>query len=66
MLGRVKFFNMERGFGFISADDGQDYFCHISEVRTEGIKILIKDQSVEFEESKNSKGLLARNIIIQE
>lgn len=62
MLGRVKWYNEERGFGFISGDDHRDYFVHHSEIKTEGYKTLIEGEPVEFEQSENEKGLLAKNI----
>jgi len=62
MKGNCKWFNTERGYGFIEGDDGKDYFCHHSEIKTEGYKTLIEGQPVEFEESENEKGLLAKNV----
>lgn len=66
MVGTVKFFNEERGFGFLIGDDGNDYFCHYSNIQMEGHRILFEGQSVQFEPSKNEKGLLAKNIMVQE
>ena len=62
MKGNCKFFNAERGFGFIAGDDHKDYFVHHSEIKTEGYKTLIEGQQVEFEESENEKGLLAKDV----
>lgn len=62
MLGKCKFFDSNKGFGFISGDDHKDYFVHCSELKMEGYKTLIEGQPVEFEESENEKGLLAKNV----
>lgn len=66
MLGKVKWFNEERGYGFIVGDDNKDYFAHVSEIKTNGFKDLIEGQPVEFEPSENEKGLLAKSITVQE
>jgi len=62
MKGIVKWFDDNRGYGFITGDDGKDYFCHHSEIKEKGFKTLIEGQPVEFEESKNEKGLVAKNV----
>lgn len=62
MKGIVKWFDANGGFGFISGDDHKDYFVHCSEIKTEGYKTLIESQPVEYEESENEKGLLAKNV----
>ncbi len=58
--GKVKFFNEQKGFGFIVGDDGQDYFVHISDIK-EG-KILRQDDEVSFDEEKGDKGLKATKV----
>ncbi len=63
MQGVVKWFNKEKGFGFITSEGGHDYFCHYSEVVGEGYKFLDQDEKVEFEIQESSKGELAINII---
>lgn len=65
MLGKVKWFNEEKGFGFIDGDDGKSYFCHYSSIEMLGHKILFEDQPVQFEPGENEKGLFAKNIIVQ-
>ena len=57
MKGTVKFFNSEKEFGFITGEDGKDYFIHKSDL-AEGI-VIDKDDSVTFETAKGDKGLKA-------
>ena len=60
MNGKVKFFNSNKGFGFITPDDGsKDVFCHHSEVIMDGFKSLSEGQAVEFEVVQGEKGLRA-------
>ncbi len=61
--GKVKWFNEEKGFGFITPDDGsKDLFVHHSEIQMEGYKSLKDDQKVEFEVGKGQKGPCAINV----
>lgn len=57
MKGKVKFFNTEKGFGFISGDDGKEYFVHSSSL-VEGVKID-QDNVVTFESEQGDRGLKA-------
>jgi CspA family cold shock protein len=54
--GTVKWFNGEKGYGFIAVDGGQDVFVHYSAIQTEGFRTLEQDQRVEFEITQGQKG----------
>ena len=62
MNGIVKWFNEEKGFGFITAEDGKDVFAHFSEIQVEGFKKLTEGQNVTFEVTQGVKGPQASNI----
>ncbi len=64
LVGSVKWFSEQKGYGFISQPDGgEDVFCHFSAVQMEGYKTLREDQRVEFEVEEGPKGLQAVNVI---
>lgn len=54
--GTVKWFSAARGYGFISDEDGTDYFVHFSQIQTEGFKKLYSGQNVEFSVGENDAG----------
>ena len=54
--GTVKFFNTEKGYGFISRDDGDDVFVHFSNIEGDGFKNLEEGQKVEFEVGQGRQG----------
>lgn len=61
--GTVKWFNAEKGFGFISNDDGgDDVFVHFSAIQVEGYKTLTEGQKVTFEIEQDARGLKAANV----
>merc|ERR1719420_227047 len=62
--GTVKFFNAEKGYGFINGDDGNDYFVHFSQIQTEGFKSLGDGEDVEFDvqTDPNNGKLKAANV----
>jgi cold shock protein len=60
--GTVKFFNVERGFGFISRDRGDDVFVHYSNITGQGYKSLEEGQTVEFDVAPGRKGEEAQNV----
>lgn len=63
MTGKVKWFDAEKGYGFISTDNGQDVFVHFTAIQTEGFKTLAEDDLVEFNVVKNERGLQAENVV---
>ncbi|WP_073047200.1 cold-shock protein [Dethiosulfatibacter aminovorans] len=64
MNGTVKWFNSEKGFGFITGDDGVDVFAHFSQIQVDGYKTLEEGQSVTFDVVQGQKGPQAENIQI--
>ncbi len=64
-LGRVKWFNDEKGWGFIKQDTGADVFVHYSQIQGDGRRRLYEDEAVEFEIKEGPKGLQAVNVVRQ-
>ena len=60
--GTVKWFNAEKGFGFISQENGPDVFAHFSEIQSNGFKSLEDGQKVNFEVEQGQRGLQAKKI----
>ena len=60
--GTVKWFNARKGYGFISMEDGDDIFCHYSDIEVDGFKTLNENQRVSFEIKEGPKGLQAIHI----
>ena len=63
MQGKVKWFNAEKGFGFIEREDGDDVFVHFSAIQSEGFKTLEEGQDVEFEIVDGDRGPQAANVV---
>ncbi len=61
-IGTVKFFNAEKGYGFISREDGPDVFVHFSQIQSSGFKTLQEGQKVEFDVGPGRKGDEARDV----
>ena len=63
MNGTVKWVDVRKGFGFISDEDGMDYFVHFSEIRGDGFKRLRDGQSVTFESGEDDQGRLVARLV---
>ncbi|KGR82702.1 MULTISPECIES: cold-shock protein [Lysinibacillus] len=61
--GTVKWFNAEKGFGFIEVEGGSDVFAHFSAIQGDGFKTLEEGQKVEFEVEQGQRGPQATNIV---
>jgi len=62
MQGKVKWFNAEKGYGFIEREDGGDVFVHFSAIQTEGFKTLEEGQAVSFDIVEGARGPQAANV----
>ena len=62
MTGKVKWFNSEKGYGFITTDEGNDIFVHYSQIQKEGFKSLEEGERVSFDVVDGDKGPQASNI----
>ncbi|AFS70658.1 MULTISPECIES: cold-shock protein [Exiguobacterium] len=60
--GKVKWFNAEKGFGFIERESGDDVFVHFSAIQTDGFKSLDEGQEVSFEVEEGQRGPQATNV----
>ncbi len=61
--GKVKWFNAEKGFGFIESSQGQDVFVHFSAIQTDGFKTLEEGQDVSFDIVEGNRGPQAANVV---
>ena len=64
MTGTVKWFNNQKGYGFITGEDGNDVFVHYSGLQMEGFKSLEEGAAVEFEITDGTKGPQATNVVV--
>jgi CspA family cold shock protein len=62
MIGKVKWFSAEKGYGFIEREDGGDVFVHFSAIQDQGFKTLTEGQSVEFDIVEGARGPQAANV----
>ncbi len=63
MIGTVKWFNAEKGFGFIEREEGDDVFVHFSAIEGDGFKTLDEGQQVEFDIVEGNRGPQAANVV---
>ena len=63
MEGKVKWFNAEKGFGFIEKEDGGDVFVHFSAIQGEGYKSLDENERVQFDVVQGNRGPQAANVV---
>ncbi|OMH29720.1 cold-shock protein CspD [Bacillus thuringiensis] len=63
LTGKVKWFNSEKGFGFIEVADGNDVFVHFSSITGDGFKSLDEGQEVSFEVEEGNRGPQAKNVV---
>ena len=63
MQGNVKWFNAQKGYGFIEVGEGKDVFVHYSEIKEDGFKTLEEGQQVEFDVVEGNRGPQASNVV---
>lgn len=63
--GKVKWFNAEKGYGFITTDEGKDVFVHYSAIQGEGFKTLDEGQKVTYDLVQGNRGMQAANVVKQ-
>ena len=63
MLGKVKWFSAEKGYGFIEREDGSDVFVHFSAIQDDGFKSLTEGQNVTFDIVDGNRGQQAANVV---
>ncbi|MBQ6602348.1 MAG: cold-shock protein [Eubacterium sp.] len=61
--GTVKWFNADKGYGFITGEDGKDVFVHYTAITGEGFKTLAENQAVTYDLTEGPKGLQAANVV---
>lgn len=63
MQGKVKWFNPDKGYGFIETEEGNDVFVHFSAIQSDGFKTLNEEQAVEFDVVEGDRGSQAANVV---
>ena len=63
MRGKVKWFDADKGFGFINRGEGEDIFVHYSQIREDGYRSLEEGEEVKFDLTETERGLQARNVV---
>jgi cold shock protein len=63
LKGTVKWFNAEKGYGFLQVEGGEDVFVHFSAIQSDGFKTLDEGQAVEFDVTEGNRGPQAANVI---
>lgn len=64
MLGKVHWFDSQKGYGFIIGEDKKSYFLHFKEIKVDGFKVALEGDNVEFEIETTPKGLKAKDVVI--
>lgn len=64
MTGKVKWFNAEKGYGFITSDEGKDIFVHYSAIQADGFRSLEEGQKVSFEIVESDRGQQTANVVV--
>ena len=60
--GTVKWFNAEKGYGFITSDEGKDIFVHYSSIQSDGFRTLEEGQAVSYDLTEGARGMQAANV----
>ena len=64
MIGKVKWFNSKKGYGFITNENGEDVFVHYSGINMEGFKTLADGANVTYELTEGKRGMVATNVVV--
>ena len=64
-VGKVKWFNSEKGFGFITSEEGKDIFVHFSAIQADGYKTLEEGQTVDYDVVEADRGPQAQNVVVK-
>ena len=64
-VGKVKWFNAEKGFGFITSEEGKDIFVHFSAIQADGYKSLDEGHTVDYDVTETDRGPQAQNVVVK-